>query len=147
MWYTAAIHGDLATEQNVAALPNPAGPIDPLFFTDTLPHPNGPFLPGPAIPPPTGGQLLSTMEARLFNALGSVTNDLSFILVDSDLNCLKEYLWDDRIVNFVSETVMQGMTGSTDPEDADIALNSIRNVVAVMSFLNHSAVHNNMARE
>lgn len=90
MWYTAAIQGNLATERGVAAVPNPAGPIDPSFFMVTLPLPNGPFNVNPPLPPPTGGQLLSTLEARLFNALGSVANDFNFVLADTGLNCLKE---------------------------------------------------------
>ncbi|PTB47606.1 glycoside hydrolase family 18 protein [Trichoderma harzianum CBS 226.95] len=145
MWYTAAIQGVLATAPGVTALPNPAGPIDPSFFTVTLPLPNAPFNFNPPLPPPTGGQLLSTLEARLFNALGSVANDFSFVLADADLNCLKELLWDDDTRNVIDQRVMRDLTSSTDPETAAIGLNSVRNVVAVMSFLNHPTVHGNMA--
>ncbi|KAK1240330.1 hypothetical protein MKX08_007772 [Trichoderma sp. CBMAI-0020] len=145
MWYTAAIQGVLATEPTVQALPNPAGPIDPLFFMLTLPHPNGPYLFNPSPSLPTGGQMLFTLEARLFNALGSVANDGGFVLADRDLNCLKEKIWDDSIENFISEDVMTSMTATANPHDAGIALNSVRNVVAVMSFFNHPIVHTNMA--
>ncbi|KAL6786532.1 putative class V chitinase [Trichoderma sp. SZMC 28012] len=144
MWYTAAIQGELATERFVTAAPNPAGPIDPTFFTDTLPFPNAPFNTNPPLPPPTGGQLLTTLEARLFNALGSVANDFNFVLADTGLNCLKEKLWDDRTRNPIDEDVMEDLTSSTDPTIAEWGLNSVRNVVAVMSFLNHPIVHGNM---
>ncbi|EHK21978.1 glycoside hydrolase family 18 protein [Trichoderma virens Gv29-8] len=145
MWYTAAIQGVLATELGVPALPNPAGPIDPSFFMVTLPRANGPFLFNPPPPPPTGGPLLSTMEARLFNALGSVANWGSFLLADSELNCLKEKLWNDKTKHFIGETMMRDMARSTDSADANIALNSIRNLVVIVSFLNHPTVHNYMA--
>ncbi|RFU82010.1 chitin-binding, type 1 [Trichoderma arundinaceum] len=145
MWYEAAIQGVLATERNVAAAPNPAGRIDPTFFTVTLVHANGPYLFNPLPPPPTGGQLLSTLQDRLFNALGSVANDGNFVIADEGLNCIKEKLWDDRTENFIDRSVMIATSSTTDPDDAQIALNNVRNVVAIMSFLNHPVIHSNMA--
>lgn len=69
----------------------------------TLPRANGPYLFNARPPPPTGGQLLSTLEARLFNALGSVTNDEGFVLADSGLNCLKELVTNPPIPSNIND--------------------------------------------
>ncbi|KID94681.1 Glycoside hydrolase, subgroup, catalytic core, partial [Metarhizium majus ARSEF 297] len=138
-WYEDAMQGLLS-----GGGANPAGAIDALFFDDTVIRAGAvrmiPNPPGAA----SGGADLWTVEERLYNALGSTSNDGVFVLADEQLNCLKAVVWACK-ESLIQDGIMKPLLASTDPVQAGIALTQIRNVVSIFTYLNHGTVHSNMA--
>ncbi|KAG8417011.1 hypothetical protein J3459_013064 [Metarhizium acridum] len=138
-WYEDAMQGLLS-----GGGVNPAGAIDALFFDDTVIRAGAvriiPNPPGAA----SGGADLWTVKERLYNALGSTSNDGVFVLADEQLNCLKAIVWACK-ESLIQNRIMKPLLASTDPVQAGIALTQIRNVVSIFTYLNHGTVHSNMA--
>ncbi len=89
MWIEDAILGIMPEDSDIPA-PNPAGQIDPSFFTGTLMEDNGiARLTNPPAPRAAGGGNYWRSMDRLMNALGSNRNWGNFALIDEEFNCIK----------------------------------------------------------
>ncbi|CAG8905445.1 unnamed protein product [Penicillium egyptiacum] len=110
-------------------LPSGAQPRNPALPRAYIEALNTPMLLN--APPMIGGAASSTPLTRVMNALGSRTNDQHFLVLIAALNGLKSRMW--RTIDPYRDSTM---TNAINNDDPTVALQNIRSVITVMSYLN-----------